>query len=188
MNTHFTAILLLLFSTSAFAVFNENDDEQGLKRTAIKDLRVSQHLLPYQSGEFPFQESSLTGISHTDFCPEVKKLGQTQRFLGRCNLDPLNVAISKDGRCVVIKPGDCPLREGAVLKQITPGKDGRVRVMNPSELPYRFHGHMIIKFSNGKEYVGSGTLVGPHHILTAGHNIFSHKMGEGWATSVITPW
>lgn len=182
-------LLLILFSfsfsSSAVAVLKENDDEHGLKRTVIKDLRVSQNLPPYQSDEFPFQESDLIGMSHTNFCPNLPEITRTHKLLASpYTQDSLNVAFCEDGRCVVIKPESFPLGKEAILKKVIPGKDGRVRVINTSELPYRFYGHMIMEFSNGKEYVGSGMLVGPHHILTAGHNIFSHKIGEGWATSV----
>ncbi|MBP6950928.1 MAG: SEL1-like repeat protein, partial [Alphaproteobacteria bacterium] len=182
MNKHLLVIFSLLFSSSVLAVLNENDDEQGLKRTIIKDLRVSQNLPPYQSGESSFRESSSIGISHTDFYPEAQEIARAQKLLvNPYKQDSLNIAICEDGRSAVVEPKSW---EDIILNRVISGQEGYVRVMNPSELPYQFHGHMIIKFLNGKEYVGSGTLVGPHHILTAGHNIFSHKIGEGWATSV----
>jgi glutamyl endopeptidase len=61
-------------------------------------------------------------------------------------------------------------------------EDGRTRVVDTTSNPYRFHGHLIIRFEDGKEAYGSGTIVGRHHVLTAGHNIFDAK--RGWARSI----
>ena len=183
MNKYLLAIGSLLFSSATWALLNESDDEQGLKGTVIKDLRIDPSLPPYQSGEFPFQASSSTGMRYTNFCPEVREGTRTPLPVGSCSLAP---PLREDGRCVVVEPE----HQKSVLRRIIPGIDERVHVTNPRERPYRFHGHMIMKFPNGTESVGSGTLIGPHHVLTAGQNIYSHKMGEGWATSVrfISAW
>lgn len=63
------------------------------------------------------------------------------------------------------------------------GPDDRVRVTNTRAWPYSVQGHMIMRFPNGKVYIGSGTMVSKHHVLTAGHCVYSKEDG-GWATSV----
>lgn len=63
------------------------------------------------------------------------------------------------------------------------GPDDRVRVGNPAAWPWSVQGHMIMRFPNGKTYIGSGTMVNRHHVLTAGHCVYSHSDG-GWATSI----
>jgi len=63
------------------------------------------------------------------------------------------------------------------------GPDDRERVSNPQVWPYCVHGHMIMRFPNGKVYIGTGTMVNRHHVITAGHCVFSKEDG-GWATSV----
>lgn len=50
------------------------------------------------------------------------------------------------------------------------GKDRRKKVENSSAWPYSVHGRLLSNFT-GKRYVGSGTLIGPHFVLTAGHNV-----------------
>jgi len=44
---------------------------------------------------------------------------------------------------------------------------------------------MVMTYPNGGRYVGSGVMVGPNHVLTAAHNIYSTKDGcHGWASDV----
>lgn len=61
--------------------------------------------------------------------------------------------------------------------------DQRQRVTNTTAWPYRVHGHLIMRFPNGKTYIGSGTMVNRHHVITAGHCVYSHGDG-GWAKSI----
>jgi glutamyl endopeptidase len=63
------------------------------------------------------------------------------------------------------------------------GPDNRVRITNTTAWPNRVHGHCIITYPDKKQYIGSGTMVNKHHVLTAGHVVFS-KANGGWATSV----
>ena len=46
-----------------------------------------------------------------------------------------------------------------------------------------YHAQLSLHFSDG-EYGGSGIIEGPHHILTAGHNVYSHKTNE-WAKRIV---
>lgn len=69
-----------------------------------------------------------------------------------------------------------------VYESIVNKIDGRTEVGDTTLNPYRIHGHLITTFSNGKTGYGSGTIVGDHHVLTAGHNVFNKK--NGWAASI----
>lgn len=61
--------------------------------------------------------------------------------------------------------------------------DNRVRITNTAVWPNSVHGHIITTFPDNKQYIGSGTMVNRHHVLTAGHMVYSQTNG-GWATSV----
>ncbi len=61
--------------------------------------------------------------------------------------------------------------------------DNRVRITNTTSWPNSVHGHVIITFPDKNQYIGSGTMVNKHHVLTAGHVVFSKGNG-GWATSI----
>ena len=57
-----------------------------------------------------------------------------------------------------------------VLAKIT-GEDGRQKIVETTKWPYS----MLVKLSmvfKGQIFGGSGALVGPHHILTCGHNVY----------------
>ncbi len=58
-----------------------------------------------------------------------------------------------------------------VLAKIVPGKDGRQQIVETTKWPYSIFAQITMKFK-GQTYGGSGTLVGPHHILTCGHNVY----------------
>lgn len=72
---------------------------------------------------------------------------------------------------------------GEFRTEVIIGPDDRRRIKNTTAWPWRVHGHMRMRFPNGRVYIGSGTMVNRHHVLTAGHCIYSHNDG-GWATSV----
>jgi glutamyl endopeptidase len=61
--------------------------------------------------------------------------------------------------------------------------DQRIRVTVPKAWPWCVQGHMEMQFPNGKWFIGSGTMVNRHHVLTAGHCVYS-KADGGWATTV----
>lgn len=59
-------------------------------------------------------------------------------------------------------------------------QNGRRQITQTTEWPYRIHGKLTI-YGWGSAYGGSGVLVGPHHVLTAAHNVYNQGV---WATSV----
>lgn len=54
-------------------------------------------------------------------------------------------------------------------------QDHRTLVFNPQEIPYSINVRLEVHYSDGMMYIGSGVLVGPHHVLTAAHNICSFR-------------
>jgi TPR repeat protein len=53
-------------------------------------------------------------------------------------------------------------------------QNGRRQITQTTEWPYRIHGNLTMS-EGGITYGGSGVLIGPHHMLTAGHNVYSFK-------------
>ena len=60
-------------------------------------------------------------------------------------------------------------------------KDGRVKIENTEQIPYRMICKLYKVASNGKRYIGSGFFISPRCVITSGHVV--HSKG-GWAKSV----
>ncbi len=86
-----------------------------------------------------------------------------------------------DGRYRII--GTSPEGKVTLLPEKEVEVDNRVRVTNTTNWPWRVQGHLIMTYPDGQQYIGSGTMVNKHHVLTAGHNVYSEANG-GWATSI----
>lgn len=59
-------------------------------------------------------------------------------------------------------------------ERVLGSRDRRVKVSAPKDWPWRVHGHLELNFGPKSTYIGSGTLVGPKHVLTAGHCLYDH--------------
>lgn len=64
------------------------------------------------------------------------------------------------------------------------GKDNQYRVKNTKVTPYRQTVVLLIEFPNGTSGVGTGVMVSPNLVLTAGHNLYQKELG-GWAKSIV---
>ena len=62
-----------------------------------------------------------------------------------------------------------PMRGGAII-----GEDKRVQISNTNTDEWKVHGQLSMVFGD-KTYTGTGTLVSPWHVLTAGHNLYDPK-------------
>lgn len=62
-------------------------------------------------------------------------------------------------------------------------EDGRSRVSNTTEFPWRAICQLIITRIDGKKARGTGWLVGPNTIITAGHCVYS-KVLKSWNKSI----
>jgi len=60
-----------------------------------------------------------------------------------------------------------------ILESIVNKTDGRIQVTKTEEWPYSVHGVVAMTF-NGHTAWGTGTLIGPNIVLTAGHNLYDH--------------
>ncbi len=74
------------------------------------------------------------------------------------------------------------LSQEKILAKIIPGFDGRERVFKTTSWPHTIHVQLTMHF-NREVYGGSGVMVGPHHLLTCGHNVYDTKEKK-WAESI----
>lgn len=75
------------------------------------------------------------------------------------------------------------LREVGPQLEIVLGGDDRVEVTNNQAYPWRCICSLRMVAASGANFIGTGWLVSPRVVLTAGHCVFFHNHG-GWARSV----
>lgn len=87
-------------------------------------------------------------------------------------------AVPRDARL-----GSYPGTEALLANEVIIGNDDRVRVTNTTSFPWRAICALMITAANGNRFIGTGFLVGPRTVITAGHCVFMHDQG-GWARSI----
>lgn len=73
--------------------------------------------------------------------------------------------------------------EVALRPEVIIGPDNRVRVGNTTVYPWRAICGLKITAANGKRFIGTGWMISPRTVITAGHCVFMHAEG-GWARSI----
>lgn len=68
------------------------------------------------------------------------------------------------------------------------GPDDRVQITNTAVYPWRVHCYLLITARDNALYQGTGWLVGPHTVATAGHCVYIKGSGvagrDGWVKSI----
>ena len=75
------------------------------------------------------------------------------------------------------------LTETAAAIEVIIGTDDRVRITPTTQIPWRRICALRITFPSGATYRGSGFLIGPRAVTTAGHCVYLHNQG-GWARRI----
>lgn len=71
----------------------------------------------------------------------------------------------------------------AQLTEVIIGADNRVRIFNTTVYPWRAICSLRITAKDNSQWIGTGWLVAPRTVITAGHCVFMHDHG-GWAKSI----
>jgi len=69
------------------------------------------------------------------------------------------------------------------VQEVIIGVDNRVRINPTTSYPWRAICALKITAANGKKFIGTGWLVSPRTVITAGHCVYMHAEG-GWAKSI----
>ena len=72
----------------------------------------------------------------------------------------------------------------SVLESIIGPTDDRVRILDTDFAPWRMVCALRMRGATGAGAMGTGWLVGPKTILTAGHCVFSNHFFGGWAATI----
>ncbi len=63
------------------------------------------------------------------------------------------------------------------------GKDERVQQSPCTDVPWRWNCSLVITWPNGDRSIGTGWLIGPRTVMTAGHCVYNHEQ-KAWATQI----
>lgn len=75
------------------------------------------------------------------------------------------------------------VEEAVAVLEVIIGADDRVRITQTTALPWRRICALRITFPSGTTYRGTGFLIGPRAVATAGHCVYLHNQG-GWARRI----
>lgn len=75
------------------------------------------------------------------------------------------------------------VEQAAAAIEVIIGTDDRVRINQTTQVPWRRLCALRIHFPSGATYRGTGFLIGPRALATAGHCVYLHNQG-GWARRV----
>ena len=79
--------------------------------------------------------------------------------------------------------GSYPELIDQVRAEVVIGPDNRIRVQNTTTYPWRAVCALRMTAANGARYIGTGWLISPRTVITAGHCVFMHDAG-GWVRSI----
>lgn len=72
---------------------------------------------------------------------------------------------------------EAAIQEAVEQLEVIIGKDDRKRIENTRAVPWKRIVQLSITAANGRKFLGSGTLIAPRVIITAGHCVFMHSQG-----------
>jgi V8-like Glu-specific endopeptidase len=113
-----------------------------------------------------------TGGGHSNLLALLAQLLQSQ-------------AAKSTGEAVAVEADPLAEQAARVLEVII-GNDDRVRIERTTDVPWRRYCALRITFPKGV-FRGTGFLIGPRAVATAGHCVYMHDQG-GWARSVADTW
>lgn len=181
-NLFIKALLMAIFSFHALA--SEDNFE------TLEEMRLP----PCQTERY--QEVKIHPNTHKNIAIFIesfagKPVPQTSEVISYDDTSPLFVPhLSQDGTYEFLQKGKEPL--GTKQAENDEFEYGRMEeVKNVLVPPYKFFGNLLIIFPFSQENknrpgrcIGSGLLMGPNQVLTAGHNIYDPKRG-GWAKEIL---
>ncbi|MER9067726.1 serine protease [Mesorhizobium sp. M0902] len=145
------------------------------------------------SNRAPLTESkefkSYFGAQGRSQAPTIEKMAaprserpETVPAPGVVNLKPIDAYWGSYGNAIERAAARAQL-VSTKLYEVILGSDDRVRVTNNQLYPWRCICSLLITANTGAQYVGTGWLVGPRLLLTAGHCVYMSDEG-GWVSQI----
>ncbi len=86
-----------------------------------------------------------------------------------------------------VEVDEAAIAEAVAQLEVVIGTDDRVRITNTREVPWKRICQLLITAGDGRRFLGTGWLIGPRTLVTAGHCVHMKSHG-GWVRSIeVTP-
>lgn len=151
----------IVFLLSLCFVFLKNDVSFGNELDTIYDDGTEKEYINFENASFLSELPSYEGdklLKENSIIPDIPEGTEY-------------ISDSTDTELIAIEPN-------SII-----GTDNRKIITDTTVDPYRKIAFLVIKYPNGKTYIGSGNLISADMVLTAGHCIYSKENG-GWAQSI----
>ena len=109
--------------------------------------------------------------------------GSTGALLGQIAVLLKTLGVRTESTESLEAADEAMVNEAVAVLEVIIGTDDRVRIKNTAAIPWRRICALRITFPTGAVYRGTGFLIGPRAIATAGHCVYLHNQG-GWARKV----
>ncbi|WP_032113186.1 trypsin-like serine peptidase [Candidatus Paracaedibacter symbiosus] len=195
--------LIILICSLAFIFPFESQGMEKLPETKKEGLKNDNN--PWITKKYDLKKKEEGTILHGEKAPKGNYVPCNLKDLNEANFRIVNDAVGKNGvreqkvphklssqaddgeeiAPIYLRVNNSPPQKDdnteSLLKK---SEDRRSRIYSTYLCPYSFYGILVVTFDNPEEqYISTGVLTGPKHVLTAAHSIFSGTKG-GWATSV----
>lgn len=147
----------------------QDGDYPELSETEVENLEGVTFLRPGQGDK---EVSNNPGNEFSEAATEYEEAGFEPSALDAQPMDALFASYTE-----LIPKMEAQAREVII------GTDDRVRVFATSAYPWRAICSLKITAADNSKWIGTGWLVAPRTVITAGHCVFMHDHG-GWAKSV----
>jgi glutamyl endopeptidase len=116
----------------------------------------------------------------------VKLLPRIAKGVGKVISNPVvsrAVKLFLASRGIRLESGEADAAGEPSLLEVVIGADDRVRINNTAVRPWSGICHLNITARNGQRFIGTGWLIAPRTVITAGHCVYIHNAG-GWVSEV----
>ncbi|MDB5248319.1 MAG: hypothetical protein JWQ40_2713 [Segetibacter sp.] len=180
--------------TSASAIIGGNGNGHG-GETSYEDPSVSQRSSKSSESSSPGSETEIEDVEgYNMFKPgesdkEVSNGRESSAFESGAETSMEEAGTSLSG--TETKPLDAFYASYSELKnealqqrrEVIIGVDNRVKISPTTSYPWRAICALKITAQNGSKWIGTGWLISPRTVITAGHCVYMHDEG-GWAKSI----
>ena len=147
----------------------QDDGYPELSETEVENLEGVTFLRPGEGDKEVSNQSSESSEAATEY----EEVGSESSSLDAQPLDALYASYTDL----------IPKMEAHSRQEVIIGTDDRVRVFATSSYPWRAICSLKITAADNSKWIGTGWLVSPRTVITAGHCVFMHDHG-GWVKSI----